>query len=351
MLKEENLAISGPELEQLAKDAVHALLRDIQGAKGEILAESSRPEWDFEVHFSLEGSPRTLLCEVKTRAWPNELHGVGHRINRALQNHTNASCTPVFIAPYLSPQAIEVCDDLGLSWADLAGNCELTIKGAYVKVIGNPNPYKRGRGTASLYSPKSAAIVQALLLAPHRRWTTNELSKESGASLGQVASVKKLLEKNNWIRASYGETSLTEPKKLLDDWVLNYQPRRKTIRLFTLESPEKLEDRVATNLSGYAFTEFSAAHRYAPYTRHQRVAFYVSKWDETQSAVLGLKGGEGAANVAVYETGESLAFVEELGGKRCVSPILTYLDLKALSGRGQDAAEHLFESIVEPRWK
>jgi hypothetical protein len=323
----------------------------IPGVQVEILPLASGEAWDFDVQLRLGSDRQRLLCEAKTRAWPNELHAIAHRLQQGVRQHLSDRTTPVFIAPYLSPHAIQSCAELGLSWADFAGNCELKIDGAYIKVLGNPNPYKKGRGTASLYSPQSSRVVHALLLEPHRKWTTGELAHSAGVSLGQVSNVKKLLETNNWIRAVYGEASLKEPRKLLDDWSLHYKPPRKTVRLFTLDTPTQLEEKIGATLSDYAFTELSAAQRYAPYTRHQRVAFYVSRWEEGHASALGLKGGDGAANVTIYETGEELAFTETVNGSWCVSPIQTYLDLRLLSGRGQDAAEHLLHSVIEPRWK
>ncbi len=315
-----------------------------------MIATQGSGTWDFEARLAIGSSAKRLLCEAKSRAWPNELHAVAHRLQAAVRQNLPDRCVPVFIAPYLSPQAIEFCSEHGLSWADLAGNGELQIDGAYVKVTGKRNSFKTRKGTASLYSPKSAQIIHALLLQPKRNWKTDDLAQASGASLGQVSGVKRILQANNWIEAGYGATSLTAPRKLLDDWSLHYAPGRKTVRLFTLDSPARLEARVAETLSEYAFTEFSAAERYAPFTRHQRVAFYVPTWSQTDAAALNLKGGDGAANVTVYVTGGAIDFVEEVNGTRCVSPILTYLDLNHLSGRGQDAADHLLETVIQSRW-
>ena len=348
VLKNTNPSPSGPELERQAEEVIRKILTEIPDAHIEIDHQTQKGEWDFVAHVTKDDSHQALVCEVKSRAWPNELHAIAHRLLRGIERFPGNS-TPVLIVPYLSPQATEACSDLGLSWADLAGNCELRIAGAYVKVRGVANPYRKGRGTASLYTPKAANVVHALLLDPKRPWKTEELAKEAGVSLGQVASVKRLLEVNNWISSTYGETVLTEPKKLLEDWSQHYRPKRKSFRLFTLDSPATLEKRIVTALSDYAFTEFSAAEKYAPYTRHQRVAIYVSRWDN--EPLLGLKGGDGAANVTVYETGEPLRFVEPVKGARCISPVLAYLDLKLLSGRGQDAAEYLLEKAIEPRWK
>ncbi len=351
MLKEKAVSISGFELERKAQDAIRNLAAMIPGAQIEIVQRPRSGAWDFEAKLVMDSGQQRLLCEAKSRAWPNELHAIAHRLHQGVRQISPDRSVPVFIAPYFSPQAIQSCSELDLSWADLSGNCELKIDGAYMKVLGNPNPFKKGRGTASLYTPQSSQVVHALLLEPHRKWKTEHLAHAAGVSLGQVSSVKKLLRANNWIHATYGETSITAPRKLLDDWSLHYKPRRKSIRLFTLETPAQLEERISSTLSDYAFTELSAAHRYAAHTRHQRVALYVSRWREEQALKLGLKGGDGAANVTIYETGEELAFVDIVNECRCVSPILTYLDLRLLSGRSQDAAEHLLESVIEPRWK
>jgi hypothetical protein len=341
----------GFDLERQAQEAIRCLLATIPGAEVEILPQARGVARDFDVEVQLRSGRQRLLCEAKSRAWPNELYAIAHRLQQGVRENPLGQAIPVLIAPYLSPQAIQSCDELGLSWADLAGNCELKLEGAYIKVLGHTNPYKSGRGTGSLYSPQSSRVVHALLLEPQRKWTTEELSRNAGVSLGQVSSVKKLLEINSWIRASYGETSLIEPRKLLDDWALHYKPQRTTVRLFTLDTSVQLEERIGSTLSDYAFTELSAAHRYAPYTRHQRVAFYIRRWEEGQALALGLKAGDGASNVTIYETGDELPFIESVNGSRCVSPIQAYLDLRLLPGRGLDAADHLLQTVIEPRWK
>ncbi len=338
-----------------AREALRRILASIPGARFEFIDQPihqrNDQRWDFEVTLITSSGSKTLICEAKSRAWPNELYGIAHRFQAVRHQVASGQTVPIFIAPYVSKQAAETCLELGLSWADLAGNCELRIDGAFIKIHGTPNPYRKGRGTASLYTPKSANVVHALLLNLQRSWTTEDLAQTANVSLGQVASVKKLLEAHNWIQASYGNTELTKPDKLLDDWAQNYKPKRKTLRFFTLDSPPQFEAKVAEALQDYAFTEFSAAERYAPYTRHQRVAFYAPHWDDELSRILELKQGDSASNVTVYELGEPILFAEEVNGVRCASPVQTYLDLKALPGRGQDAASHLLESVIQARWR
>jgi hypothetical protein len=332
-----------------AQAALLKVLEAIPQVKVERLISDPKGN-DFELHVKLHGRVERLLCQVRSRAWPNELYAVFAKLRESIRSSDSKPVTPIIIAPYFSPQATQLCRELGLSWIDFVGNCELRLGSAYIRIEGTDNPHRKGRGTASLYSPQSSQVVHALLLDPHRKWKTEELARVSGVSMGQVANVRKLLAKQNWLRASYGETSLEAPLKLLEDWVENYKPTRKELRGFTLDSPEHFEKRVASTVDDYAFAELSAAHRYAPFTRHQRVSLYVPRWRQELNTSLGLRSGEGSSNVVIYETGSELKFVEALDGIRCTSPIQTYLDLRAQHGRSQDAADHLLETVIQQRW-
>lgn len=342
--------MSSIELEQKAQEAIRRVLENIPQSRVEIVMATPPGKWDFTVLVETPRWTTNLACEVRSRAWPNELHAVGHRLKQLAPSGASNGQVPVLIAPYVSKQTASLCQEIGLSWVDFAGNCELSVGAAYIKIQGEHNPFRQGRGTASLYSPKSASVIQALLVDFPRSWTIEELAQTARVSLGQVSSVKKILERNNWIRATYGKIDLVEPEKLLADWSQNYTPKRNTLRFFTLDSPHELETKISNTLSEYAFTEFSAAERYASYTRHQKVAFYVPRWEDEWGRALGLKRGDSASNVTVYEQIEPLLFAETQANGRCVSPIQTYLDLKVLTGRGQDAASHLYETLIQPRW-
>ncbi len=350
MLKLDNSLISGRQLEREAIRAVEQLLASIPAASV-TSASSKGPDrgWDFEVNVKTPAGSTRLVCEAKSRAWPSELYAIAERLRRAKSRSTE-QVVPVIVAPYVSSHSAETCREIGLSWADLSGNGELRIEGAFIHIEGRANEHKKGRGTASLYSPKSAQIVHALLLDPNRKWTTAELAAASKTSLGQVSSVRELLRANAWIRSAYGWTVLEEPRKVLDDWSAHYKPKRLVTRYFTLDTPAELEAKIGASLKDYALTEFSGAERYAPYTRQQRVAFYISMWSAIQAKALGLKEGDGASNVTVYETDGHL-FTENVGGVVCASPIQVYLDLRLLPGRSQDAADHLLTTVIEPRWR
>jgi len=351
VLKISKSVLIGPELERKAQDAIHAVLASVAIDEVEIQVQPRNADWDFEVRVKTKLGPVALLCDVKSRAWPNELHAIAYRLQRAVRTRQPEVCVPVLVAPYFSAQAMESCSELGLSWADLSGNADLKMEGVYVRVRGFETPKRETRSATTLYGPRSSRVIHALLLEPSRKWNTESLASASGVSFGQVSTVRNLLEQNDWLISSYGVATLSEPKKLLEDWAAHHKPRRIAHRYFSLDPPAKLEARLESVLPDYALTEFAAADRYAPYTRYQRVAFYVPQWTEDHGRELGLRGGDGASNVTIYETGDDIPFVEIVRGSRCVSPIQTYLDLTQLAGRGLAAAEYLLETQIVGRWK
>lgn len=337
------------ELEREGWDALERILAEVRDSYERMTVPGGyRAQPDFLVRLSR--GQLFLACEVRSRAWPNELPAVAHLLREFSAGFSEGEVVPVLIAPSVSERAAQVCQTLGLSWVDFAGNCSLRIGGSFIRFQGRAGSGGRRRESGSLFSPKASRVLHALLLHPGRLWKTQELSDETGVSLGQVAAVKQRLERDLLLRSSYGQTELIEPDTLLDLWSAGYAPKRRVFRYFSLESPEALEARVSESLREAALTEFSAAERYAPYTRHQRVSFVAPGWSDALAKTLDLRAGDGASNVTVYSGEEPVLFSEIQRGVRCVSPVQCYLDLMLLAGRGQDAARHLRETVFRARW-
>jgi hypothetical protein len=58
------------------------------------------------------------------------------------------------------------------------------------------------RELKSLFRPKSAQVLRAMLREPGRAWRVTELSEISGVSLGHVSNVRTGLIDREWARAS-----------------------------------------------------------------------------------------------------------------------------------------------------
>jgi hypothetical protein len=99
-------------------------------------------------------------------------------------------------------------------------------------------------------------------------------------------------------------------------------------------------------------TGFAGADRLAPYTRYQRIHAWIQQDVEALAQSLGLKAVSSGANISLYlPQDESVFFDMRQVGETCVaSPIQVYLDLIHSGGRGEDAAQHLFETVIKSSW-
>ena len=260
------------------------------------------------------------------------------------------------MAPYISPQAAEICLKDGVGYIDFAGNGYLSFGQVYIEQTGRPNPFKRRRDLTSLYFPKASRVLRALMDNPGRTWKIQELANEAAVSLGQVANVKKLLLDREWISQQNG-FSLTEPWKLLEEWSNAYTYRKNEVRNFySLQSIPEIEADLARVCSEkgieYALTGFSGAARFAPAVRYNRAMAYVSTMLEDLVSSMILKEVESGANVMLLGPYDEGVFygTQVIDDVRIASPVQIYLDLKSYKGRGEEAAEALLRDAIKPRW-
>ncbi|MDG6027361.1 MAG: hypothetical protein E3K40_11760 [Candidatus Brocadia sp.] len=348
----------GFEIEKKAEIALRKCLERVPFLKIESLQkEFSVDDFcaDFLVTLVLFDSKQNLVVEVKNNGQPR----VAREAVNTLLRYKNADPDfyGVFMAPYISLQAAEICSKDGIGYIDLAGNCRLSFGRVYIEQAGNPNPFREKRDLRSLYSPKAARILRVLLINPKRVWKTQGMAKEAEVSLGQVANVKKFLEDREWILVTAEGFSLREPEKLLKEWSENYTFKKNQPRNFySLKNSVELEEYLARvcNERGikYALTGFSGAVRFAPAVRYQRAMAYVSDNFEDVASVLNLKEVPSGANLTVLTPYDEGVFygTRLVGGIRVASPVQIYLDLVSFRGRGEEAAHVLLEEAIKPTW-
>ena len=150
---------------------------------------------------------------------------------------------------------------------------------------------------------------------------------------------------------------LIEPFQMLASWLTEYQPDRSTTyELYDMGSVGDIESTIASfcNRTGtrYAFTGFSGASRYAPFTTYRTVAVYM---DTSQENIkdLPFKPVTSGANIRIispYDDGVYYG-TRNLRGQSVVSPVQCYLDLKDEKARGEEASEALLEQVIKPSWQ
>lgn len=319
-------------------------------------SESAGISWDWQVRLRLLDQEVTLLVEVKKSGEPRFARDAVNQLLRF--QRTLPESYGVFAAPWISSVAASICQEAGVGYVDLAGNCRLIFGTVHIERTGKPNPLAEKRDLRSLYSPKASRILRVLLHDPRRAWKLQALADEAEVSLGQAHKVKSLLANREWLRQDTEGIVLSKPSELLAEWASNYSHRKSKAHLYyTQETPPKAEEGLAAACSSlglrYALTAFSAAARYAPFVRYQRVYAYVEegRLDELVQS-LRLKEVPSGANLVFqipYDDGVWYG-MRELAGMQVTSNIQTYLDLQSMHERGEEAARFLLEQEIKPRW-
>jgi hypothetical protein len=352
------MKFSGAELEKRAEGALRSCLSKvpflkIEDIQSETSGEAVKP--DLLIKLSLPEGAQYIVVEVKSSGQPRLAREAVNQLLRYRAEFSGAY--GVFMAPYISSKAAEICTKEAIGYADLSGNCRLCFGQVYIDQRGKPNLFAKRRDLRSLYSPKAERVLRVLLNNPRRGWKVADLASEAQVSLGQVSNVKKLLTDREGVIAEASGFVLSEPQELLKEWAENYSFRRNGIQdFYSLKTMAEVEADIAEVCSRkgiiYALTGFSGAARFAPAVRYQRIMAYVEEAGKDLASLLSLKSVTTGANVSLlspYDAGVMYG-TREVAGVKIVSPIQIYLDLSGFRGRGEEAAKVLFEQVIKPKW-
>ncbi|MBN9220166.1 MAG: hypothetical protein J0I79_19650 [Mesorhizobium sp.] len=348
------------DLETQAADAVAALLRSvpvIHVEKVELTPPGSSV--DILAEFSLNGNRRFLACEVKPFGQPRHVRAALFQLQKAAEEF-DPPAMPIFIAPYLSQEAQALCREFDVGYLDFLGNARITFDTVFIERQVDTKPPAIQRNLKSIFKPKSAQILRALLRDPDRAWRVADLSQASDVSLGHVSNVRSELVDREWAEVTDDGLRLSRPDGLLDAWRDAYEPPAgERLSFYTTLHGQSLESSARSTLSvgqdrpNAVFASFSAAHWLAPYGRISTHYFYADSIGLTALRnTLKLSPAASGANVIVVVLKDHGLFhdtVEPALGVVCTSPVQTYLDLSAAGERGAEAAEHLRQELLSWR--
>jgi len=310
---------------------------------------------DLFVQLQVGNDEKCLVVEVKYNGEPRFARDAVNQLLRFRE--LNPQCYCLFMAPYISPRAAEICVDDDVGYMDLAGNCYLNFDRVFIERTGQPNPFSKRKELRSLYSPKASRVLRALLDDPRRKWKVEDLALETNVSLGQVSKVKTLLANQEWIKEKYGGFQLTEPDQLLLDWSKNYSYKKnKVFRYYSMDTVSEIEWEVSQACKDsqrrYALTSFSGAARLKPFVKYQRVFIFVDRDIQNLASSINLKDVDSGENVILLEPYDEGVFYgsSNVEGIAVANPIQIYLDLKGFRGRGEEAAEAIYKGIIKERW-
>lgn len=326
------------------------------GRSFDIMGELELPRTNDRVELWVE------CCELPR---PSQFPFVNLR-NRLSRNDSRKTVVPVLAAPHISPRMAGLCEDHGWSWFDLAGNCRLVVPGAlYIERTGLAAVHERQRPKANLRSAASARVLRALL-APQNaavNWSQTALRMhcEPGVSIGLVNKVVSHLRDEAWLeQRDDGKFRVKDAIGLLDVWRKSYRfERHRRIGYFTLLKPQELQNRLQTMSSpaGEAlYAAYTAADFQAPCVRQNKTWLYVNDaaLDEFVRVADAKRVATGENLVVLVPEDDGVFYLADAGnGGRPArtNPVQTWLDLRHVGGRGEEAAEAVLNQCLKPVWE
>ncbi len=324
----------------------------------EIHQKSSEPiDRSFDITAVLELAERTikLFAEVKSSGQPRIARQAVNQMLRHKDKFPDAYF--VFIAPYISSKSAEICESEGVGHIDFSGNCLLSFDNIYIQKKDYPNQFIEKRDLKSLYAPKAERILRALLCNPGRSWKIKELAAESAVSIGQASNVKRTLVDRELVSGKRGGFRLIDPVMLLREWAENYDYRKNGVQEFySLKRVADVENTLATHCNKrkirYALTGFSGAARIEPAVRYKKAMAYAADLGEEDFLQLSLKKVKSGGNLLLFTPYDNGVFYgsRSVDNIQVASDIQVYLDLQSYRGRGEEAAQVLYERIADKAW-
>ncbi len=347
-----------PVTEWVRRLAVECLAFEIvKTAEGKsIRADRRKLEWDQVITISIKPGRRRvdLLVLSRQHLSPSTLLLIFQKLKGDHPDGTLLLC-----APYISTRVVQMCREQNVSYLDGVGNCWIAAPGFFVHVVGRPN-HPTVSKAVDPFSRKSSRIVRTLLTHPNKGWQVQQLANQADVSMGLVSKAKTALMEDAYLEERNRLLFVRDGVKLLKGWSAEYRPSVNRVQLFAFPGPYEIEKRLAewcrTNKVTYALTQLAAAWRYSPLVRYEKSVAYIDTKLQAGNHLKSLlehldaKEVETGANCILWITDDSAVFTDstEFDCVNVVSPLQLYLDLMALSGRGKDAAEEIFERKLRP---
>lgn len=272
----------------------------------------------------------------------------------------------VAIAREFSPGALEELAALDANWVDESGRAHIEgPSGLLVHLEPTPAP-RRETKPRFRWSPSADQIAEYLLVRRPAVLNAGEIAKETGWSHPQVSNVLQTFDRQGWTvktgakRGRYAVRRFAEPAELLDAWaehadnddrerILAHRVLRDPMDFLRAELAPTLADTMQWAVTGWAGLEVAA-----PFVTAVPVLQIYVTTEATNDGRLrdvmkktGLREVDEGARVEFWPTSE---LVLRLAMKKRSLPIASaprlYADLRALGGRGEEAAAHLREELI-----
>jgi hypothetical protein len=217
------------------------------------------------------------------------------------------------------------------------------------------------------WASSSVEVAEWLLTDPQREpFNAREFVDRSGWSYAQTTKVLRQLSARGWVKKTGGSRGvgsgwqLADPAGLLEAWttyLVSHRPEtvgahrvlRDPLQFARAELAHALRPETQWALSGWVGLELAAPFVTTVPVIHVAVdanALVDGRLREVMRTVGLREVREGARIEFLALSGFSLSLAREFHGLPVVSPPRLYADLRALGGRGEEAADHVRQELI-----
>jgi hypothetical protein len=277
--------------------------------------------------------------------WPRQLLVVGRRF---------------------SPGALDLLREHDANWVDETGRARIEGPAGLLVIRDAARKPDEAREVRFRWSSSSVDIAELLLTQPGEKINAVEIAERLGWSHAQTTSVLRRFDKEGWTakmgagRGPTGVRRLAAAAGLLDAWaadaggggherVLAHRVLRDPMTFLREELAPVLTDSMLWAASGWAGLEVAAPFVTAVPVLQLYVPAEAPVDGRLRTAMraAGLREVDEGARVEFWTaSAAALALSSTTTGVPVVSAPRLYADLRALGGRGEEAAQHVREELI-----
>jgi len=182
---------------------------------------------DLLLTLPLAGQPLLICGEIVRNLRPSQLPLLEHRFE---QLRRLGPCEHgLVITNYVSANLAQQLRDKGIWFLDTVGNAYLEVPGAVMIYATGNRPPTAAPTRGAYLSPAGAKVLFLLLkYGPEVSLTYRNMAAASGVSLGRVSQVmQELLQVGILSPRQRGHYRVSQPKRLLENWVTAYSTKLK----------------------------------------------------------------------------------------------------------------------------
>lgn len=314
----------------------------------------------LEVVVSVRGVDHRLELVWAGEGWPADVDEVLARIPSPWPRQV------VVVGRRFSPGALDLLREHDANWVDETGRAHIEGPDGLLVIREPERKRDEGKSVSFRWSSSSFDIAELLLTEPSEEINGVEVAERVGWSHAQTTSVLRRFDREGWtakIGAERGRTGvrrLVRPADLLEAWathvgraererVLAHRVLRDPMTFLRDELAPALTESMAWAASGWAGLEVAAPFVTAVPVLQIYVASDAVADGRLRAAMqaVGLREVEEGARVEFWAaSATTLSLSSKTATISVASAPRLYADLRALGGRGEEAAQHVREELI-----